>query len=208
MSARHAAQVYIDGGFRPIPVWNPRAGCKCEKHGALAPDQCHGKVPKDPNWKDRTYFAANEFADDDNVALAMGQQPDGRWLVALDADGEFPFERFLGPLPMTLTTRSGRGEHRIFQVEPRAALGNFVDVFATRSKVSGYRPGLAGALDLRYARGAVVAPPSLHRSGVRYESNDEPIAQLPWQAMRRILSERERRGLKNELRWERGGKRA
>lgn len=208
MSTRHAASVYIDQGFRPIPVWNPSAGCRCEKHGALEPTQCYGKVPKDPNWKDRHPFAAREFADDDNVALAMGPQADGRWLVALDADGEFGFERFLGPLPMTLTTRSGRGEHRIFQVNPREALGNFVDVFSTRSKTSGYKPGFSGALDLRYARGAVVAPPSVHRSGVRYETNDEPIVQLPWQALRRILQERERRGLKNERRWERGGKRA
>jgi hypothetical protein len=109
---------------------------------------------------------------------------------------------------MTLTTKTGRGEHRIFSVNPREALGNFVDVFATRSKTSGYKPGHAGALDLRYARGAVVAPPSLHRSGVRYESNDEPIVQLPWQALRRIFQERERRGLKNQLRWERDGKQA
>lgn len=214
MNTREAAQRYIDAGLRPIPVWPPSAGCRCSRGAtpatrilAACTGQCLGKVPKDPEWKDRRPFSAHEFEPGDNLALAMGLMPDGRWLVALDTDGELPLERLLGPLPETMRTRSGRGEHRIYQVPAAAPLGNWVDALATRDKERGYKPGFSGALDLRYARGAVVAAPSLHRSGRVYETSDAPIAPLPGQAMAALLNERRRRGLPVEAYWRREGRR-
>jgi hypothetical protein len=168
--------------------------------------QCLGKAPRDPDWKDRSLpFTANDFAPDDNVALAMGLQPDGRWLVAIDYDG-LPTVPW-GELPSTLMTTTGRGRHYIYQTPDAEPLGNWIDVCSARDKTHGYRPGHAGAVDLRFARGAVVAAPSLHRSGVRYVSNELPITMLPEHVATTIYRERRRRGLPVLPRWSRDAKR-
>lgn len=205
---REGVARYLAAGLRPIPVWPPSAGCRCggRKLARSCEQQCWGKVPRDPEWKDRSRpYTAADFAPDDNVALAMGQQLDGRWLVAIDYDGAptVPW----GKLPTTLTTTTGRGMHFIYQAAAEEPLGNWIDVLGARDKLTGYKPGHAGAVDLRYARGAVVAAPSLHRSGVRYVSNDAPIARLPEYVAEMVYAERRRRGLPVERRWERGGKR-
>jgi hypothetical protein len=174
---RDHVQRYLDQGLRPIPVHSPLTGCHCERAHTNNPEQCHGKVPRVHDWADRAPFRPEDFEEGDNIALAMGRQPDGRWLLAIDVDGVFPLTHL--ELPPTLTTRTGRGEHRIFQVRPDAPFGNVVDVFGSRDKGTGYKPGHAGAVDLRYARGAVVAAPSRHRTGAIYTSNDAPIAWLP-----------------------------
>lgn len=204
---RIAVKRYLDLGLRPIPVWPPSAGCRCERPHPTNPEQCHGKVPRARDWADRLApYAQADFAPDDNVALAMGRQPDGRWLVGIDYDGTptVPW----GELPPTLTTTSGRGKHYIYQAPSGAPLGNWIDVLGARDKTMGYRPGHAGAVDLRYARGAVVAAPSLHRSGVRYTSNGAPIAPLPDRVALAVYSERRKRGLPVLAQWRREGKRA
>jgi hypothetical protein len=146
-----------------------------------------------------------DFAIDDNVALGMGRQPDGRWLVAIDYDGTptVPW----GELPPTMGTTTGRGRHFIFQVRDSEPLGNWIDALGARDKTTGYKPGHSGAVDVRYARGAVVSPPSLHRSGARYVGNGLPIAPLPERVAAVIYQERRRRGLPVESRWTRGDKR-
>jgi hypothetical protein len=186
MTPREAAQRYVDAGLRPIPVWPPSAGCRCERKHPERPDQCWGKLPRDTKWADRPLFRAEEFDPTDNIALAMGKQPDGRWLLAIDVDGVVKLDRL--ELPPTLTTTTGRGSHRIYQVRPDAPFGNVVDVFGARDKSTGYKPGHTGAVDLRYARGAVVAAPSKHRLGATYRSNDAPIAWLPPRASVLILA--------------------
>lgn len=207
MNVRDAVKAYLAQGLRPIPVYPPSAGCRCERAHPDNPTQCLGKVPRDRSWADRLApFAPEDFAPDDNVALAMGRQPDGRWLVGIDYDGAptVPW----GELPLTLTTTSGRGKHLIYRAPDAAPLGNWVDVLGARDKATGYKPGHAGAVDLRYARGAVVAAPSLHRSGVRYTSNGAPIAPLPSRVAVLIYAERRRRGLPVLARWQRESKRA
>ncbi len=166
--------------------------------------QCLGKAPRDPDWNDRAFpYSINDFEPDDNVALAMGRQPDGRWLVAIDYDGTptVPWQ-----LPPTMTTTTGRGRHFLFQTRAAEPLGNWIDVLGARDKALGYLPGHSGAVDVRYARGAVVAPPSLHRSGARYIDNGLPIAPLPDRVAAVIYQERRRRGLPTESRWQRGDK--
>jgi hypothetical protein len=163
-------------------------------------------VPKDDEWANRPFpYSVADFDPDDNVALAMGRQWDGRWLVAIDYDGTptVPW----GELPDTLTTTTGRGKHFLFQVPASEPLGNWIDVLSARDKSLGYKPGHSGAVDVRYARGAVVAPPSLHRSGARYADNGLPIAPLPDRVATVIYHERRRRGLPVEGRWNRGDKR-
>lgn len=130
----------------------------------------------------------------------MGRQPSGDWLLGIDIDGEFDLTRYLGELPLTMTTRSGRGRHLIYRVRPEADFGNWVDLFSSRSEVAGYRPGFVGAVDLRYARGALVVAPSRHRSGVAY-STDGEVADLPARATLAIYAQRRRVGKLPERRW-------
>lgn len=205
-----AAARYIARGLRPVPVWGVAGGqCQCGNpasadHGKMG--QGVGKHPVDrETWKNRLY-TASDFSPGNNLALAMGKQRDGRWLVALDVDGDVPLERWLGPLPDTLTARTGRGTHRIFVVEPFAPLGNWRDAWRTRDPRRGYRPGFSGALDVRYARGAIVAPPSVHRNGTRYHwINDLDPAPLPAAAIRALLRRRAHAGLPVARRWDRDG---
>lgn len=191
---------YIARGLRPIPVHPPSAGCRCERAHPKNPEQCHGKVPIDRHWADRGPFAAHEFPAGCNVALAMGRQPSGEWLLGIDVDGEFDLTARLGELPLTMTTRSGRGRHLIYRARPEADFGNWIDLFSTRDQVIGYARGYSGAVDLRYARGALVVAPSRHRSGVAYQTSGE-IADLPARALVAIYSRRARLGKPPERRW-------
>ena len=201
MLIQAAAQRYIDQGLRPIPVFGPATGCHCERAHVNNPQQCFGKVPRIHSWADLPPFRAQDFEEDDNIALAMGRQPDGRWLLAIDVDGAVDLARL--ELPPTLTTTTGRGSHRIYQVRPDAPYGNVVDVFGARDKTTGYKPGHTGAVDLRYARGAVVAAPSMHRLGVTYSSNDAPIAWLPPRASVLLLAawHRKNPSIKRYMTW-------
>lgn len=191
---------YIARGLRPIPVWGPHEGCKCERKHPKNPTQCFGKVPKDRSWADRGPYHAGDFAPADNVAIALGRQPSGDWLLGIDIDGEFPLETFLGVLPLTMTTRSGRGRHLIYRVRPEADFGNWIDLFGSRDADVGYKRGYAGAVDLRYARGALVAAPSRHRSGAVYATSGE-INDLPAHASLAIYLRRKRLGKPPERRW-------
>lgn len=209
-----SVKTYLARGWRPIPVFGVNAAGTC---GCGAPElaTAHGKVgqgigkhPIDPDWKDRKPFEASEFPEGCNVALAMGRQVNGDWLVALDFDGEVQEESWLGPLPPTLSAITGRGFHLVFRTEAFAPLGNWRDAWFTRDKATGYRLGFNGALDIRFARGAIVAPPSAHRNGSTYQwlhQNDE-VADLPTEALRKILQKRRARGLPVERKWDRKGK--
>ena len=131
----------------------------------------------------------------------MGRQPSGEWLLGIDIDGEFDLTAHLGALPLTMTTRSGRGRHLIYRVRPEADFGNWIDLFGSRDESSGYKRGYAGAVDLRYARGALVVAPSTHRSGVAYTTSVDPIADLPARASLAIYARRRRLGKIPERRW-------
>jgi hypothetical protein len=205
--AREYARSYIVAGLRPIPVYPPSAGCRCGGRCKVT-SPCPGKVPRDPHWADRPYFTAEDFEMTDNIALAMGAQPSGKWLVALDVDGALDLTPYFGVLPETLMTRTGRGTHHIYEVRPETPLGNWRDVIGTRDKLSGYKPGFWGALDLRYARGAVVAAPSTHRTGVEYETTTAPIVMLPDRVISWIMRDRATRKLPVDAYWSRDGKRA
>jgi hypothetical protein len=119
------------------------------------------------HWPDKDIFTPHDFPDGCNVALIMGKQLDGRWFVGLDIDGELNIEEFL-QLPETLECLTNRGRHLIFEVLPDTPLGNWTDVLLTRSQIFGYKWDYKGALDIKYCRGAMVSPPSLSKSGMRY----------------------------------------
>ena len=89
----------------------------------------------------------------------MGLQPNGWFLIAIDVDGPrdllAPLEEQHGPLPRTLTARTGSGGwHLIYKVNPEHAPGN--------------RVKLAPGIDVRSEGGQIVISPSGHALGTRY----------------------------------------
>jgi hypothetical protein len=94
-----------------------------------------------------------------NLGIRTGLQPNGRFLVVIDVDGPRnllePLETENGPLPATLTARTGRGGlHFFFWMRDGVEAGN--------------RAGIVPHVDIRGAGGQVVASPSRHRSGDFY----------------------------------------
>jgi hypothetical protein len=111
-------------------------------------------------------------------------------LVCVDIDGDEgraslkKLEAENSKLPKTrsqTTGRAGGGEHFLFHVDPF-----YVDWIRNRAKVA---PGL----DFRSEGGLIVAAPSLHLSGNRYQWRDPnyPIAELPEWMFKLALSKRE-----------------
>jgi hypothetical protein len=196
-----AVRDYIRRGLRPVPVYGIVSGwCECGDHACKERD--HGKhepASTDGTWKDGDVsFGPGDFEHTNNVALAMGPQPDGRWLVTLDADGAFEWER-LGILPRTLTQKTPRGEHRFFEVPPFTPLGNWVDVFQDKPDPS---------LDIRYARGRAVVAPSRNAFGEYSWLHYIEPAMLPEHVIDMILDTRRARGLPVQHEWSRERKRA
>jgi hypothetical protein len=97
-----------------------------------------------------------------NIALAMGQ-PSG--LLALDIDPRhdgnenlFELEKLNGELPKTLTSfTGGGGSHLLFEY-----------VSGIRNQAGKIAPGI----DMKTDGGYIVAPPSMHRSGISYRWAD------------------------------------
>jgi putative DNA primase/helicase len=99
---------------------------------------------------------------DANIGIATGARSG---LFVLDKDGAKGSARLAklvaehGPLPETPRVKTGHGEHYYFRLLP--------GVSAPSKAFTGSHPN--AGLDTRCDRGYVVAPPSMHVSGVRYE---------------------------------------
>jgi hypothetical protein len=107
-----------------------------------------------------------EDSEPEQIGIRMGLQPGGHRLICIDVDlpgGDEQLrelEARLGELPRTLEQRTGGGgQHLVF--EWPSDLGE-----APRHK-------LAGKIDLRGERQHIVAAPSPHASGRRYEVVDD-----------------------------------
>jgi hypothetical protein len=203
---RDAARQYLDLGFRPIPLHGLTDGaCACGSPECKPRDWGkHEPLETDGLWKDGTEFAPEDFHETNNIALALGPWGGSDdWLVALDWDGK-GYPAMLGHmallvLPETLTQETPRGAHLIYTVPAYAPLGNWVDVWQT--KAQGYQ------MDLRYARGRIVVPPSKNYAGAyEWRWMREP-APLPERLIEQILARRHERGLPVLPRWDRGSKR-
>lgn len=154
-----AALRYAARGWRVFPVHSMGAGrCSCGKVVCPSP----GKHPRTPNGvKDATTDPATvrqwwQQWPTANVAIATGA---GLMVLDIDPDkgGDESLEDLqrVGRLPETLEVMTGGGG-RHYYLETREAVSN------SASKLG---PGL----DIRGAGGYVVAPPSNHASGGRYE---------------------------------------
>lgn len=172
MNIQEAVRFYTKQGFRAMPVFSVTQGCHHRPVNAAldCKGQCWGKVPMTENWPDVEMYEPKDFPGGCNLALIMGRQLDGRWFVGLDIDGLFDLSEFL-QLPETLECSTNRGKHLIFEVKPDTPLGNWNDIFSTRSETLGYKNNYLGAVDIKYCRGAMVSPPSFTKSGTKYEWN-------------------------------------
>lgn len=114
-------------------------------------------------------------------------------LVVIDVDAGHggngsleQLEREHGRLPTTVECRTGGGGRHLYFAHPGGLIRNKV--------------GLAPGVDLRGDGGYVVAPPSLHASGLRYawvdgrSAGSMAIAPLPDWALRQVVEEPARRG--------------
>lgn len=108
-----------------------------------------------------------------NIGIATGGTRKGSGVVVLDVDGEAgerslrELEEAYGPLPRTLEARTGGGGRHIFFKAPDFSITNSINKIGRK-------------LDIRGDGGYIVAPPSIHKSGKRYEwiTTSEP-AELP-----------------------------
>jgi hypothetical protein len=168
-----AALRYAARGWSVLPVHWPlaRGGCSCGDRGCPSP----GKHPLLPKWE---RYATNDpgtlaswwaQAPEANVGIACGASG----LAVVDIDGRAGIQSLRklqvehGKLPLTLRFRTGSGGlHLVYRDESYAIPG---------------RIGLLPGIDIRGQGGQIVAPPSLHQSGRRYEALAGPTepAELP-----------------------------
>jgi Bifunctional DNA primase/polymerase, N-terminal/Primase C terminal 1 (PriCT-1) len=174
---------YAARGWRVFPIHSPTAeGCSCEK-----PSCEHvGKHSRIMDWPNAATTDPAIIRDwwarwpDANIGIATGPESG---IFVLDVDGEdgqasLKLLEADEPLPQTLRALTGRrgqsGERTGFHLYFNCAVGTNLN----------NKAGLLGkGLDIRAAGTCVVAPPSRHSSGLRYEWAQEVSAIVdapPW----------------------------
>jgi hypothetical protein len=154
-----AAVAYAQKGWHVIALHGVRddGGCTCNR--GLA---CNGpgKHPRSLKWQqaatdkpDYVMGLWSHYGENANVGIVAG--PSG--LVIVDIDGDEGMAKFGevtgGEFVTPFVVRTSRGWHLYFSAEAESAL----------------RPQAAEGLDLRAGNSFVVAPPSRHKDGGRYE---------------------------------------
>lgn len=150
---------YADNGLRVLPIKPGRKypPMNSWQHAATVDVKTIG------NWYRGLYRGHG-------VGLAMGTQPDGRNLFALDVDEHDPaqsgsdtlaeLEQIHGKLPETVRSITGSGgAHLIFDSG---------DVVVTNGAAGAVGPGL----DVRGAGGQIVVAPTVHPNGTAYSWED------------------------------------
>ncbi len=142
-----AALSYAERGWRVLPV-HPRS-----KKPIM--EGWPNRATTDPKYL-RQCWAKNPEA---NVGILTGVTDiPGVYLAVIDVDGDLGEESMLalegelGKLPDTIESHTGKGRHLLFLTD--RPLPN--------------RVGLALGIDVRGENGFIVAPPSVHPSGVEY----------------------------------------
>jgi uncharacterized protein (DUF927 family) len=197
-SLLNAALSYAARGWPVLALHTIRNGiCTCNKTNCQSP----GKHPKfhqelqSSGVKSATIEESNirrlwQMWPDANVGVATGE-PAG--FVVVDVDprhgGYESIERLqeqYGGLPQTLTALTGGGGQHLLFAQPNQRISNIQST-----------PVMAGVLgegvDIRGDGGYIVAPPSIHKSGNRYQWDGKPdgfdIADMPdW--LLQLLTER------------------
>lgn len=154
--------------FATFPVWGvSKEGCTCGKANCLSP----GKHPQTINGLksaslDPAVLSHIFHGKTGNIGIATGPVSNIFVLDIDGAQGESSLAQFPA-LPSTLTSTTGRGRHLFFRYPDKK-------VYTRAGK---FAPGL----DIRGEGGYVVAPPSVHHTGVVYEWLDDeaPISIAP-----------------------------
>ncbi len=173
------AVAYAAYGWRVFPLHTPDAEGRCSCARA---DECRsaGKHPRTARGVNEATTDAEQIArwwtrwQDANIGIATGA---GSGLVVLDIDprhgGDVSLAELMeqhGDVPRTLEAATGGGGWHILFKHPGVAFKNSASVLG---------PGL----DVKTDGGYVVAMPSLHASGRRYEWRDDdarPAAMPTW----------------------------
>ena len=185
MTTLKAALAYAARGWLVVPLHNPKQGvCSCRKKNCSSP----GKHPrtehglKDGSKDPKQIALWWEKWPDANLGILTGQESG---LLVLDVDGEEgkaalkALTAAHGTLPKTPCVKTGRkgadGKRKGCHYYFRAPEGVLI-----RNSVGNTNP-LGKGLDIRADGGYVVAPPSLHPSGLHYEwlAPEQPLAEIP-----------------------------
>ena len=168
-----AALAYARRGWCVLPVYSAEDGgqCTCEKGREC---ESPGKHPRTRRGGKDATIDEGQIKEwwtewpDSNVGIATGNG-----LIVLDVDGREGFETLrklqdqYGNLSETYAVRTGRGLHYYYL---------WPDSQAVRNSAGKLGPGM----DVRANGGYVVAPPSLHRNGHRYNvAYEAEVADLP-----------------------------
>jgi uncharacterized protein YdaU (DUF1376 family) len=173
-----AAMALAEQGFAVFPMYEPAEGsqgCSCRKKQSCPTPGKH------PRTRNGFHAASTDLAEikawwtkspNANIGIATGR---GSNLVVIDVDErhdglatlETLQEEFGETLPPTLTAVTGNGLHYYLR--------------APEQRLRSVAGALGAGIDIRAERGCVVAPPSLHANGRRYEfvNPDAEIAELP-----------------------------
>jgi putative DNA primase/helicase len=144
-----------------------------EKGWPIFPVKPRGKTPltahglKDATTENETILGWWQKWPSANIGVPTGE------VVVVDIDGATgeaslrALEAEFGPLPVTLQSTTGKGRHFWFD--------------ANGNKIRNSAGKLGEGIDIRAKGGYVIAPPSIHESGKKYEwvSGDAPLAELP-----------------------------
>jgi hypothetical protein len=165
---------YAARGWRVLPLHSHVDGvCTCgrPKCGSVAKHPLLTNGVKGATTDEETVRSWWTEINDANIGIAAGNG-----LLVLDIDAKHggletlaKHEAQYGPMPTTPTVATGGGgKHYYLRLPEGMKAGN--------------RAGIAPGIDVRSDGGYVVAPPSLHASGRRYEwivSPDTPLAEPP-----------------------------
>lgn len=157
----NAALKYLEYGWAVVPLHSVSEGvCSCRDGAECGRNT--GKHPRIKGWRQWENLPTAEAIrgwweqwPGANVGITTGHLSG---VVAIDIDdpnGFMQLQAEHGTLPDTAVIETGNGEHLLFR-SPAASLPNSVKKLA---------PGI----DVRGEGGLIVAPPSLHYSGKRYE---------------------------------------
>ena len=170
------ALVYARRNWRVHPCHTTLTGvCSC-KDGAEC-ERSPGKHPMLGGWQDQATDTAGQVdawwqrAPDANIGIATGAES-GIVVVDIDDLDAIPTLEARGPLPDTLTAFTGGGGVHLFYASTDPLIRNS----------AGLRGWLAvDGVDIRANGGFVLAAPSFHESGKRYEWEEyqRELAPLP-----------------------------
>lgn len=186
----HEAVAYASRGIKVFPLWWPEGehSCACND----GPD-C-GSPAKHPRTRNGVLVASNDPGQVEawwalwpyaNIGIPAG--PNGLAIIdvdpyhggsdALDVLDRWALDKHGLDLSATYTVRTGSGGVHRYYREPPGGIKPMAKAF-----------GAAG-IDTRGRNGYVVAPPSIHVSGQRYEVITEGLGLQPWPAILTELME-------------------